>query len=210
MRHANFYDGAVVMLFCVYAASNSRAIGIRAPSGKLRKLIQPERENRRGTRVAEVPAIIGVVGGLIGILGGGAAFYDRFYKGRPIASLTTRSLSVGRTELCVRVKNTTSYDVVITGSTEKRGVYFLSEDSSTANIIRGQRGTTKQFILKPDEEKELVIMSIFKDNIPIDVLKPGYIAFWIHWRRGNSTWLPQIPVPVCTTTQTIRQLGGVE
>lgn len=159
--------------------------------------------------MADVPAIIGVVGGLIGVLGGGAAFYDRFYKGRPIASLTTRN-SFGRTEVCIRIKNTTSYDVVVQGSTERRGVYFLSENSDTGNIIRRQIGKTPHFALKPDESKELLVMAKYVGGIAVETTARGYIAFWISWRRGNATWLPQIPVPVCTTVQTILQLGHVD
>ncbi|MET3911915.1 hypothetical protein ABID59_006282 [Bradyrhizobium sp. S3.3.6] len=156
------------------------------------------------------PALIGMVGGLVGLAGGVASFYDRFYKGRPVASLTTRNSS-GRTIVLIRIKNTTSYDVVVTGSKERKNVYFVAEDSTTLNIIKGQMDrSAPTFILKPDETRELLIMPKFKDNMPVDVLKPGYIAFWISWRRGNATWLPQIPVPVCTTTQTIRKLGGVE
>lgn len=42
----------------------------------------------------DAPAIIGMVGGIVGLLGGAASFYDRFYKGRPVASLTTRDEGV--------------------------------------------------------------------------------------------------------------------
>lgn len=50
-------------------------------------------------------------------------------------------------------------------------------------------------MLKLGKEKDLLIMSIFKDNMPVEVLKLGYVAFWINWRCGKATWLPQIPVP---------------
>jgi hypothetical protein len=174
-------------------------------------LIQPKGDE--GNWMAEPlgwPVIIGMVGGMVGLAAGLASFYDRFYKGRPVASVTTRASS-DRTLVLIRIKNTTNYDVVVLGSNERKNIYFLTEDSSTLNIIRGQmEKTAPTFILKPDETKELIIMTKFKDNMPMDVLKPGYVAFWISWRRGNATWLPQIPIPVCTTTRTIRQLGGVE
>ena len=48
-------------------------------------------------------ATIGVVGGVIGLLGGLVSFRDRFYKGRPAASLTTDNSS-GRTLVQVRIK----------------------------------------------------------------------------------------------------------
>lgn len=155
------------------------------------------------------PAIIGMVGGIVGAIGGAASFYDRFYKGRPIASLTTRN-SFGRNLVLVRVKNTTNYDVVVGSTSERRGVYYLSDDTSQLSNIKGQLGKGFPFILKPDEIKELIVMPRFKDGVAVEALGRRYVEFWIYWRRGNATWLPQIPVPVCTSTQTIRQLGGVE
>jgi hypothetical protein len=152
-------------------------------------------------------ATIGVVGGVVGLLGGLTSFRDRFYKGQPVASLTTNN-SGGRTLVQVRIKNTTEYDVVVNGGAERRGVYFLAEDFETGTIVRGQikKGMFSPFVLKPGESKELIIMPKFKDGIAIEAIGNRYIEFW----RGNATWLPQIPVPVCTNTKTIRQLGGVE
>jgi hypothetical protein len=156
-------------------------------------------------------AMIGVVGGVIGLFGGLMSFRDRFYKGRPVASLTTNNSS-GRTLVQVRIKNTTEYDVVVNGGTERRGVYFLAEDFGTGALVRGQikGGMFSPFVLKPGDSRELFIMPKFKNNVAIEATGNRYIEFWIHWRRGNATWLPQIPVPVCTNTKTIRQLGGVE
>jgi hypothetical protein len=132
-------------------------------------------------------------------------------KGQPVASLTTNN-SGGRTLVQVRIKNTTEYHVVVNGGAERRGVYFLAEDFETGTIVRGQikRGMFSPFVLKSGDSKELIIMPKFKDGIAIEAMGNRYIEFWIHWRRGNATWLPQIPVPVCTNTKTIRQLGGVE
>ncbi len=158
------------------------------------------------------PAIIGMVGGIVGMAGGVASFGDRFYKGRPKASLTTGGPATPNF-VKVRIKNTTDYDVYVTGATEWRGIYFLTEDATTSNIIRGQvqKPTFKPFMLKPAEEKDLLIMAKYKDGVAVEARSGNrYVDFWLHWRRGNATWLPQIPVPVCTNTRTIRELGGVE
>lgn len=80
------------------------------------------------------PAIIGMVGGVVGLLGGLASFGDRFYKGGPVGSLTTQN-SFGNNVVLVRIKNTTNYDVVITFATERKGVYFLADRRSRA--LRG-------------------------------------------------------------------------
>jgi hypothetical protein len=155
-------------------------------------------------------ATIGVVGGVVGLLGGVMSFRDRFYKGRPVASLTSDNSS-GRTLARVRIKNTTEYDVVVKGATERRGIYFLAEDFETGSLLRGQtKGMFSPFVLRPGDSKELIVMAKFKDNVAIEARGDRYVAFWIHWRRGNATWLRQIPVPVCTNTKTVRELGGLE
>jgi hypothetical protein len=103
-------------------------------------LIQPlERGGEGNDRYGRwgVAATIGVVGGVVGLHGGLTSFRDRFYKGQPVASLTTNN-SGGRTLVQMRIKNTTEYDVVVNGGAERRGVYFLAEYFETGTIVRGQ------------------------------------------------------------------------
>jgi hypothetical protein len=89
---------------------------------------------------------------------------------------------------------------------------FLAEDFERGTIVRGQikKGMFSPFVLKSGDSKELIIIPKFKDGIAIEAMGNRYVEFWIHRRCGNATWLPQIPVPVCTNTKTTRQLGGVE
>jgi hypothetical protein len=82
-------------------------------------------------------AIVGLVGGLIGAIGGALALRDRYMKGRPVASLST-SMNGTQKLLTIRIKNTTDYDVLMTGASETGGAYFLAEDFQTGNIDRGQ------------------------------------------------------------------------
>ncbi|MBH5391877.1 hypothetical protein [Bradyrhizobium diversitatis] len=157
------------------------------------------------------PAIIGMVGGVVGLLGGLASFRDRFYKGRPVGSLTTQN-SFGNNVVLVRIKNTTNYDVVITSATERKGVYFLADGPEIESIARGQLGKAafRAFMLKPNDEKELRVQALYKDGIALEGLGKKYVEFWIHWRRGNALWLPQVPLLVCGDTQMIRRIAGVE
>jgi len=150
------------------------------------------------------------LGGIAGLFGALVVLWDRYYKARPIASLTVK---VGepptRKLVCVRIKNTTAYDIAILGARNRQDVYFLTEDQETLSIVQGATGTKKfAFVLKPDETRELIVMPKFDGGAPREITK-RYVEFAIHWRRGNATWLPQIPLLVCTTTRVIRQLGGV-
>lgn len=150
------------------------------------------------------------LGGIVGLIGGLLVFYDRYYKGRPVASLTVRAEGPsGRKLVCVRIKNTTPYDVAILGTKNRQGVYYLSEDESVHSLVAGTMGALKiVFMLKPDETRELILRPQFEGGVPVEV-KKRYVEFAIFWRRGNATWMPQVPLLVCSTTYVIRQLGGV-
>jgi hypothetical protein len=152
------------------------------------------------------------LGGIVGLIGGLFVLFDRYYKGRPVASLTVNTQSSqGRQLVCIRIKNPTAYDIAILGANNRQGVYYLTMDEDVRSLLEGTAGTLKYaFMLKPDESKELIIKAQMKDNLPLEVTKPGYVEFVIQWRRGNATWLPQIPVLVCSTTRVIRQLAGVQ
>jgi hypothetical protein len=159
---------------------------------------------------AIVGAIVGTVGGIVGMIGGLVSLRDRFAKGRPIASLTTTHGS--RKLLTIRIKNTTEYDVVINGASERRGVYFLSEDFDTGNLLRGQlqEGMFKPFMLRPTESKELILMRKFQGGVAVKALGKTKIKVLIYWRRGNATSRPQLPVAVCADTQMLHRIAGVE
>jgi hypothetical protein len=158
-----------------------------------------------------VGVILGAVGGIVGMIGGLLSLRDRFAKGRPIASLTTAAHGSQKL-LAIRIKNTTEYDVVINGASERRGVYFLAEDFETGNLLRGQllEGMFKPFMLKPTESKELILMPKFRGGVAVEALGKTKIKVLIYWRRGNATSYPQLPVAVCADTQMLRRIAGVE
>ncbi|TWB86820.1 hypothetical protein FBZ93_1261 [Bradyrhizobium macuxiense] len=130
-------------------------------------------------------ATVGVVGGIVGLIGGLMSFGDRFYKGRPIASLTTGT-SGDQKLVFVRIKNTTNYDVMIKRATERRQVYFLTEDFEIGNLLRGQtEGMFRPFMLKPGDSKDLLIRPKFKDGVAVEAMGNRHIDFWLYWRRGK-------------------------
>jgi hypothetical protein len=79
------------------------------------------------------PAVVGLIGGFIGAVGGALSLRDRYLKTRPIASMST-CVRGSQKPLTIRIKNTTDYDVLITGASEASGTYFLTEDSEPGSI----------------------------------------------------------------------------
>jgi hypothetical protein len=152
---------------------------------------------------------IKTLGSFVGLLTGLVVFYDRLVKGRPIASLTTTHN--GRA--CIRISNPSSYDIAVLAAKVLPPVYSLGDDdllsAITAAVDVVPSFMLKPFMLKPGEAKELTLVPIpiYKDNLPLDPT-PQRVTIKISWLRGNSTWLWQAPVCVCTTTKTVREFQG--
>ena len=146
------------------------------------------------------------LGAIVGFIGGGIVLFDRYYKGRPIASLSTMD-DEGRKCICIRIKNTTVYDIGILDLVVKPPIYHLAENMSTRNIIKGAIGRSPKFLVKPDEEKNLIIAPLFDGALAREATQGGRVNFYVSWRSGNSTWWWRQAVPVCTHTDTIRLFG---
>jgi hypothetical protein len=158
----------------------------------------------RGFRWTMIEAIK-LVGSIIGLLTGIAYFYDRMAKGRPIASLSIAKHGSQKIA-CIRISNVSNYDVAIIDATvAPPSVYFLTEDLETKNLLEGAAGQRPYFMLKPREEKTLVIAPLFKDGKEIADTADIGVKFRISWRSGNATWLPQVPVRVSTSTSMVRK-----
>lgn len=149
--------------------------------------------------------IIKTIGSIMGLLSFPFFLYDRYAKWRPVASLTVK-VEGARKVPCIRISNPTPYDIMVLGSAVKPKVYYLTENTETRDIIAGSMGRTPSFVLKTGESKELVIYPIFKNNLPLEI-QPQRVDFHIYFRRGNATWLKQIPLMVCTSTDIIRKYG---
>ena len=145
------------------------------------------------------------LGSFLGILTTVVFFYDRLAKGRPIGSLTITNHN-GRKFVCIRLSNPSDYDIAILEATVNPKIYFLTEDIEVRSLVEGQLRPGPHFMLKPKEEKELILVPLFKDGLALEV-QPQTVTFRIYWRRGNATWLPQWPVHVCTSTETVRKYG---
>jgi hypothetical protein len=143
--------------------------------------------------------VIKTIGAFVGLLTAIVYFYDRMAKGRPIASLTITRKNE-RKLACIRISNPSSYDIAVLTLDVCPPVYSFAEDVEVRSFIMAAAGKVPYFMLKPGEDKELVLAPNFKDNRPLD-LTPQRIKVQIVWRRGNATWLPQVPVYVWIVVQ---------
>jgi hypothetical protein len=85
-------------------------------------------------------------------------------------------------------------------------IYLLAEREGAEGNLRASFGERVYFLLKPSTEKEIRIVPKFKNGVALE-LSARRVLFCIWWRRGNATWLPQIPVPIFTSAATIRMYG---
>jgi hypothetical protein len=146
---------------------------------------------------------IKLIGSIVGLMTGTFVVYDRWAKSRPVASFTV--IKQGTRELAaIRIINIGDYDIAIQNATVRPSVYFLTEDMEVRSLLEGAEGQEPYFMLKPREEKQLIIVPHYSDGTARDLTQQN-VRFRFSWRRCNATWLPQIPVFVWTSTSTIRK-----
>lgn len=129
-------------------------------------------------------------------------FYDRLAKGRPVATISFKD-EHDKVAL-IRLNNPSTYDVVVLRAVCAPQVFDLSSDREIRSILHAAAGSIPSFVLPAGETVELYLISRFRDGIPLEVAHQKG-RFQIHWRRGNATWLWQMPVVVWSDTSMIRQ-----
>lgn len=132
------------------------------------------------------------LGAIVGFMSGAFVFYDRYHKGRSIASLTAIKGDGVQNRVCIRVTNTTAYDVAIIEGAVRPNIYFLTETLEARDLISCQL-EAPQILLKPQGSKEFFVAPRFANGIALE-LRPQHVSFLIYWRRGNATWLKQFPL----------------
>ena len=73
-------------------------------------------------------------------------------------------------------------------------------------VIAAAESERLSFVLEAGAGKDLFLVSKFKDGIPLE-LTPQRLKFRISWRRGNMTWMPQLPVWVWTSTPFVHEFS---
>ena len=127
-------------------------------------------------------------------------------RGRPVASLTI-SEENDRPSPRISITNVSSYDIAIEDVTIRSNAYRVAMKHGAEGNLEASFGVPVYFLLKPNERRELRIVAMFKNGVPIEVTGDQSVTFFVWWRRGNATWLPQLPVIVRTSVARIRKYG---
>jgi hypothetical protein len=137
----------------------------------------------------------------VGLLTGIFTLWDRLAKGRPIAFLSFKD---GDAKLSI--SNPGDYSVFILSAKTIPDVFFLNRDTGVQTIIEDQLSGITYWPIEPKRTAEFLIADRYKDGMRLGVQEQR-VRFEVHWRRGSTTWLWQIPVNVRTSTSTINKMA---
>jgi hypothetical protein len=147
------------------------------------------------------------VGAMVGLATGVFTFWDRWLRGRPLAWLTV-TIRTGGTpaDPCIHIKNPGPTDLLIERvRTRPPEPYSVAKDHSIKAISSAAlEGVDVHLLLRPGQEHELAIV-----DRRLGVAQKGVsqrVRFSIYWRKTSSTWLPQFPVVIHTSTKGIQQI----
>jgi hypothetical protein len=86
---------------------------------------------------------LSTLGAIVGFIGGGIVLFDRYYKWRPIASLSMMD-DEGTRRICIRIKNTTPYDIAILELVGEAAHLPFSRRFEHSKYHQGDAGQTTQ------------------------------------------------------------------
>jgi hypothetical protein len=153
---------------------------------------------------------ITVFGAIVGLATGAFTVWDRWARGRPLAWVTATMRFAGNPEEYLCIKNSGHSDVFIMGVhvlPKNPQIYGVAKDHSVRAISSSFHGNVN-VLLPAGKEQYLPIIEVPKNlDAPIDTARRR-VCFLIYWRKTSSTWLPQLPVWVVTSTDDIQRIAA--
>ena len=149
---------------------------------------------------------IKTVGGIAGLLTAAFMVWDRWARGRPLAWVTATKFGANPLEY-IRLKNPGYGDVFVLAVRAYPRVYDVAKDRSTRAAITDtgfQRDV--RVLLKQNKEWDLKIFPN-RRKLP-EGSASRRVYFLIFWRKTSSTWLPQVPVVIMTSTGDIERIAA--
>jgi hypothetical protein len=133
--------------------------------------------------------------------------WDRWARGRPLAWVTARE-RWGNPEDYICIKNPGHSDVFIREvrvyPQAARKLYGVAKGHSAKSILSSLRDEVN-VLLRSGDEEYLPIIPLLDEPT---VTPPRWVCFLVYWRKTSSTWLPQVPVPVITSTHDIQRIAA--
>ena len=147
---------------------------------------------------------ISFVGSLIGIATGIFVLFDRILRSRPIAFISVKGNQHNPLNY-VRVKNVGAIDVIVFDIQAKPRSFEISTDHSVRGIAGAILNRPSFAVLTPGAEQDFPFFRSPKREGDKDYT--GRIRFSVYWRKCSSTWLPQVPIYVFTSTSDLEQIA---
>jgi hypothetical protein len=149
---------------------------------------------------------IKTVGAFAGLLTTAFVIWDRWARGRPLAWVTIKKFGVNPYTY-IRIKNPGPADVFILAvRAYPSGTYFIARDQSSQAIVDASLKIDTNVLLWQGETRDLPILPFRK---PSEMAKdaPQAVRVVIYWRKTSSSWLPQVPVMIITSTADIERMA---
>jgi hypothetical protein len=152
---------------------------------------------------------IKLVGGIAGLVTTAFVIWDRWVRGRPLAWVDATKRFTGTPEEYIRIKNPGYGNVFIRKvRVFPQNIYGVAKDPSVRAITSALFNIDVNVLLRPGKTHDLgIIKSPKKLDEPQDA-PSRRVCFLIYWRKTSSTWLPQVPVVIMTSTGDIERIAA--
>jgi hypothetical protein len=147
-----------------------------------------------------LPEWLQEIGAAAGLATAAFTIFDRWARGRPRISIF-----VSEDDRSVRVSNDAPYVIAILKWSVIPKVYAVAEAATLNAATRAAAGDSFQTMMESKTECAFPLTLNRRAGEPLDrVHKWALIA--LHWRKGASLWIPQIPVLTIVPTAVLRSI----
>jgi hypothetical protein len=143
--------------------------------------------------------LIGAIAGLLTLI---FTVWDRLLRGRPIAYLVVKGRPSNHYEF-LHIKNIDSIDILIIGIKAWPRFFKAAKDDNAITLVNAGAGEPLLVLLSPGEEREF---PFFKSGGQ-STEGSCRITIAVRWRKSTSTWFPQIPKMIFTSTEDIDRMA---
>jgi hypothetical protein len=155
-----------------------------------------------------------LAGAIVAFVTGLFTVWDRWARGRPLAWVTKQTLR-GVPFRFIRIKNPGPGDVFVRGVRAYGGGYGVFKTQSVGDLafkpdvhVLLRRDAEHDVPLKPMTLTPPIISAITGNSAAQMPRMSRRICFVVSWRKTSSTWLPQFPILLITSTGEIEHISS--